>query len=150
MKCYNCNGDLIEKEKELELRNGDYTIILKGVRAHICEKCGEIIYNAKDLKLMRQLCKSFSDYKDYERPDFLNVSEVASLLSVSNQTIYNMIKDKRLKPVKIGKEWRFMKKDIDSIINDNDDDLQMAARNLKEEITDEELNLLQECIDEEE
>lgn len=150
MKCYNCNHDLIEKEKELELKNGDYTIILKGVKAYICNNCGEIVYNAKDLKLMRQLCKSFSDYRENERPDFLNVSEVADLLSVSNQTIYNMIKDKRLKPVKIGKEWRFMKKDIDSIINNTDDDLQMAARNLKDEISDEELKLLQDCIDEEE
>lgn len=150
MKCYNCNCELREEKKELELKNGDYTIVLKGVSAYVCDNCGEIIYNAKDLKLMRQLCKSFSDYKDYERPDFLNVSEVASLLSVSNQTIYNMIKDKRLKPVKIGKEWRFMKKDIDSIINDTDDYLQMAARNLKEEISNEELKLLQDCIDEEE
>ena len=99
---------------------------------------------------MRQLCKSFSDYRENERPDFLNVSEVADLLSVSNQTIYNMIRDKRLRPIKIGKEWRFMKKDIDSIINNTEDDLQMAARNLKEEISDEELKLLQDCIDEEE
>lgn len=150
MKCYNCNGDLKEQEKELEIKNGDYTIILRGVKAYVCDNCGEIVYNAKDLKLMRQLCKSFSDYKDNERPDFLNVSDVATLLNVSNQTIYNMIRDKRLKPVKIGKEWRFMKKDIDSIINNNDNSLQMAARDLKEEISDEELRLLQECIDEEE
>ena len=48
--------------------------------------------------------------------EILTLSEVASLLRVSHQTIYNMIKDGRLKGHKVGREWRFIKKDIDAYI----------------------------------
>ena len=40
-----------------------------------------------------------------------------------------MIKDGRLKPIKIGKEWRFMKKDIQSLLGEENELL--AARGLK-------------------
>ena len=48
--------------------------------------------------------------------EILTLSEVASLLRVSHLTIYNMIKDGRLKGHKVGREWRFIKKDIDAYI----------------------------------
>lgn len=63
--------------------------------------------------------------------DVLNLTEVADILRVSNQTIYNMIKDGRIKAVKFGREWRFNRKDIDAYINGSYD---IAARNKKGEI----------------
>ena len=51
MKCYNCNCDLKEQEKELEIKNGNYTITLKGVKAYICDNCGEIIIRINREKL---------------------------------------------------------------------------------------------------
>ena len=51
-----------------------------------------------------------------EKREILTLSEVASLLRVSHQTIYNMIKDGRLKGYKVGREWRFIKKDIDTYL----------------------------------
>jgi excisionase family DNA binding protein len=59
---------------------------------------------------------------------------VADLLRVSNQTVYNMIKDGRLHALKIGREWRFMRKDIESVLSFSND-FQAAARNFNGEIS---------------
>ena len=60
---------------------------------------------------------------------YLNVTETADLLRVSTQTVYNMIKSGRLPAVKFGREWRFLRKNIESI---NNPDLAIAARNATE------------------
>lgn len=57
--------------------------------------------------MIENLLKSFKKNEDLS---ILNLDETAELLRVSNQTIYNMIKEGRLKAYKIGREWRFMKK----------------------------------------
>lgn len=68
---------------------------------------------------------------------------MAEELNVTNQTVYNMIKDGRLKPIKIGKEWRFYKKDIDIIKNTiNNDDFQLAARNLEGKLSKEDIEII--------
>ena len=61
-----------------------------------------------------------------ERPDYLNVEETADLLRVSTQTVYNMIKSGRLKGPKFGREWRFLRKNLESLIQP---DQAIAARN---------------------
>ena len=61
-----------------------------------------------------------------ERPDYLNVEETADLLRVSTQTVYNMIKSGRLKGTKFGREWRFLRKNLESLIQP---DQAIAARN---------------------
>ena len=101
---------------------------LNGIKAYVCPKCGQIVYNSNDIKMMEKLCLAMSETKTNESEINLNVSELAEALRVSNQTIYNMIKDGRLKPIKIGKEWRFMKKDIQSLLGEDDELL--AARGL--------------------
>lgn len=45
-----------------------------------------------------------------------SLEEVAEYLEVSNQTVYNMIRDKRIKAYKIGREWRFHPADIEEHI----------------------------------
>ena len=51
-----------------------------------------------------------------EGPEILTLPEVAKMLRVSHQTIYNMIRDGRLKGYKVGREWRFLKKDMDDYL----------------------------------
>jgi excisionase family DNA binding protein len=41
-----------------------------------------------------------------------DIDDVARYLEVSNQTVYNMIRDKRIKAYKVGREWRFHPSDI--------------------------------------
>ena len=44
--------------------------------------------------------------------DILNLNETADYLRVSKQTVYNMIKDGRIKAYKVGREWRFFRSNI--------------------------------------
>lgn len=45
-----------------------------------------------------------------------DIDDVAKYLDVSNQTVYNMIRDKRIRAYKVGREWRFHPADIDGHI----------------------------------
>ena len=42
-----------------------------------------------------------------------DIDDVAKYLEVSNQTVYNMIRDKRIRAYKVGREWRFHPADIE-------------------------------------
>ena len=44
--------------------------------------------------------------------DILNLNETADYLRVSKQTVYNMIKDGRIKVYKVGREWKILRSDI--------------------------------------
>ena len=45
-----------------------------------------------------------------------SLEDVAKYLEVSNQTVYNMIRDKRIKAYKIGREWRFHSIDVQKYV----------------------------------
>ena len=48
--------------------------------------------------------------------EFYTVQEVAKILKVSEKTVYRLIKDGKLKAVKIG-QWRIKKEDLDKLVN---------------------------------
>ncbi|MFW0892650.1 helix-turn-helix domain-containing protein [Clostridium perfringens] len=129
MKCYICNHDMEKKITSIDTGWGDYKLTVNGVSAYVCPECGEVILDSKDASMLQKLSRSLEETES--KPDILNLTEVADLLRVSNQTIYNMIKDGRIKAVKFGREWRFNRKDIDSYINGSYD---IAARNKKGQI----------------
>ncbi|MDU4739469.1 helix-turn-helix domain-containing protein [Clostridium sp.] len=131
MKCYICDHDMEEKIISINTGWGDYKLTVNGVNAYVCPECGEMVLDSKDATMLQKLSRSFEETEAESKPDILNLTEVADLLRVSNQTIYNMIKDGRIKAVKFGREWRFNRKDIDAYINGSYD---IAARNKKGEI----------------
>ncbi len=45
--------------------------------------------------------------------DILNIKEVAHYLRIPVSTIYKLAQDGKVPAVKVGKHWRFMKKDLD-------------------------------------
>jgi excisionase family DNA binding protein len=49
----------------------------------------------------------------------LTVHQTAELLKVRESTIRALIHDKRLRAVKIGKEWRIAQEDLERFLNDN-------------------------------
>ena len=58
------------------------------------------------------------------RPDmtddaFLTTEEVLDYLQVNLRTIYRLIKRGRIPAVRVGRQWRFRKKDIDAWLNGN-------------------------------
>lgn len=126
-KCFICGTDLTVTETSINGGWGKYKLTISGVKAFSCPKCGEKVFSADETKMIQELGKSLSNINGNDRPDLLNVSETADLLRISNQSIYNMVKDGRLKAVKMGREWRFIRKDIESIING--DNFLIAAAN---------------------
>ncbi|MFR8604706.1 MAG: helix-turn-helix domain-containing protein [Agathobacter rectalis] len=114
--CYKCHGNMIEREIEITSGWGEYELAIKGVRAFVCEECGAISLRAEEAKMMEDISRGFAERPEDERPDYLNVEETADLLRVSTQTVYNMIKSGRLKGTKFGREWRFLRKNLESLI----------------------------------
>ncbi len=46
------------------------------------------------------------------------LQEVEEVLSVTRRTIYNWIKSGKLHAVKVGKQWRVKKEDLEAFLND--------------------------------
>ncbi len=53
--------------------------------------------------------------------ELLTAKQVQDILNIDRTTVYRMLKDGRLSGVKIGKHWRFLKDEIQSILDLNED-----------------------------
>jgi len=124
---------------------GDYKLIVEGIGAYVCPKCGEVILEDKDSIMLQRLSKSLSEVPEEQKPDILNLTEVADLLRVTNQTVYNMIRDGRLKAYKVGREWRFLRKDIESFISDGDS-FDIAARSKSGELNKQDVDIISKYV----
>ena len=55
--------------------------------------------------------------------EILTIEEVSAMFKVCKRTIYNLLRDNKLPGVKIGGQWRFLRKDLMKIfmqdINNN-------------------------------
>ncbi len=49
--------------------------------------------------------------------DFLTAKQVIELLRIDRTTLYRMLKEERIKGLKIGSQWRFSKQDVDSLLS---------------------------------
>jgi len=76
MKCFNCDTEMEKK----------------------------IVNGPEEARMIQNIARGYADATITEKPDILTVDEVTDLLKVTSQTIYNMIKDKRLTAIKIGRE----------------------------------------------
>lgn len=139
--CYKCHGKMIEREIEFTSGWGEYELAIKGIKAFVCADCGAISLRAEEVKMMENISRGFAERPEEERPDYLNVEETADLLRVSTQTIYNMIRSGRLKGTKFGREWRFLRKNIESLI---EPERAIAARNTSTQSYEEDSAILEE------
>lgn len=80
-------------------------------------RAANVVYGPEETRMIQNIARGYADSAIQEKPDILTVDEVSDLLKVTSQTIYNMIKDNRLKAIKIGREWRFRRSDIEELIN---------------------------------
>ena len=55
---------------------------------------------------------------DYARAKYLTVAEVAGLLRVSNMTVYRLIKAGDLPAIRVGKNFRIRRSDVESYLGD--------------------------------
>lgn len=129
-ECPLCGGNLEHHKVEEDAIWGKFTVHVSGIDAEVCSECGEIFYSPEDAKMLQKIASSLSTSKsstDFQ-DSVLNLSETATLLRVSNQSIYNMINDGRLKAKKVGREWRFLTSEVRSLL-DGSGSMQAAARN---------------------
>jgi len=54
--------------------------------------------------------------------DILNIKEVADFLRIPVSTIYKLAQDGKVPAVKVGKHWRFMKKDLELLFEQKRDE----------------------------
>jgi len=47
--------------------------------------------------------------------DILNIKEVSDYLKIPVSTVYKLAQDGKLPAVKVGKHWRFLKRDLDHL-----------------------------------
>ncbi|AFV10502.1 excisionase-like protein [Thermacetogenium phaeum DSM 12270] len=110
MECYICGGEMKKNKKDVDATWKGRTITFRGMNAWVCSSCGEEAYEPDDVRLMQGLIRGTLNQPEY--PEIMNVSEVAELLRVSNQTVYNLVKSGRLPATKVGREWRFSREKI--------------------------------------
>lgn len=116
MQCYICDGEMQKVKKDMETTWKGRTIVFRGMDAWVCPSCGEEAYEPDDVRLMQGLIQGTLRQQEY--PEVMNVEEVADLLRVSNQTVYNLVRSGRLPATKIGREWRFSRARILEMIAD--------------------------------
>ena len=124
--CQKCLHELEVKTTSIQSGFGNLKLHIEGITVYVCPCCGDTTLESTDVLVLQKLSETLSESGAKKRTqslvtkeddrEILTLSEVASLLRVSHQTIYNMIKDGRLKGHKVGREWRFIKKDIDAYI----------------------------------
>ena len=115
---------------------------MKGLNAYKCEECGEIVFERDEAKMIERLVHALDSKPAVE---VLNLDETADFLRVSNQTIYNMIRDGRIKAYKVGREWRFLRQDILSYMDRSSNELKIAAKGGL--ITDHDLDIIKEELE---
>ena len=108
-ECVMCGGEMHATTVSKVLKAGGHEIEIKGIQAYKCENCGEIVYKNAEVKMIERIMDVINEK---QTTDVFNLDETAEYLRVSKQTIYNMIRDGRLKACKVGREWRFLKADV--------------------------------------
>ena len=112
MKCVICKNNMPKITTTFNSKWGDYSVTIRGIKAYKCDECNELVFSSEEARMIQNITAGFAESAAPEKPDFLNVQEVADMLRVSNQTVYNMLKDGRLNAHKFGKEWRFSKEEV--------------------------------------
>ena len=115
--CTECGGKMRKKIINRTFKTNGKEIIIKGIEAYVCDECGEEEFTLEEARMIERVLGAFRDKHDNQ--SILNLDETAELLRVSNQTVYNMIRDGRIKAYKAGREWRFLASDIQSYMNEN-------------------------------
>lgn len=115
MKCYVCGGEMKRIKKDIEANWKGRQVVFRGMEPWVCQSCGEEVYEPDDVRLMQTLMRGTMSVEDY--PEIMNVEEVADLLRVSTQTVYNLARSGRLPAVKMGREWRFNREKVLEALN---------------------------------
>ncbi|MCL4515705.1 MAG: helix-turn-helix domain-containing protein [Firmicutes bacterium] len=110
MKCPFCGTTMVKRKVDVDKTWKGRTITFRDVQAEVCLNCGEEAYSGEDIELMDSIIEG--TLKEEEYPKLMNLEEVSSFLRVTPQTVYNMLRDGRIRATKVGREWRFPRETI--------------------------------------
>lgn len=125
--CFLCGKEMIKVKTTVAGGWKKYKLKIENVDAYRCDECNEEVLDTEEVKMIQEIGMSFSELEENKRPDVLNLAETAQLLRVSNQSVYNMIKDGRLKAFKVGREWRFNAAEIKGVLSGPSTSKQVAG-----------------------
>ena len=116
-ECLLCGGAVKEITTSVKTNwGGKQPLTISGIPAEQCEACGEITFSLEATRFIQSISRGITDGGAGEKLNFLALPEVAALLKVSHQTIYNMVRDGRLQAQKAGREWRFRREDLANLM----------------------------------
>ena len=110
---------------DVEAGWGKYKLLIRGVEALRCSECGEEEFSSSEAQLIENLSRGLVGQPT--KPDVLNVEEVADLLRVSKQTVYNLLKSGKLSAARVGREWRFSRESIMALLSSEEIESQAAT-----------------------
>lgn len=116
MKCVYCGSEMEKVKSSVSAWWGKYNVEINGVEPYVCHKCDRKVYEADEARMIQELARGYAESSLNEKPQILTVDEVADLFKVSQQTIYNMLKDGRLAASKVGREWRFHREEVERLL----------------------------------
>jgi len=117
-ECLLCGGAVKNITTSVKTNwGGQHPLTISGIPAEQCEACGEITFSLEATRLVQSASRGIAEGGAEDKPDFLALPEVAALLQVSHQTIYNMVRDGRLQAQKVGREWRFRREELDQLFS---------------------------------
>lgn len=143
MKCVFCKQKMNDVITSTCANWGDYEIKISGIPAYECPKCGEKLFSSETVDLIQNIVAGLADSPGKEKPAALNVSETAELLRITNQTVYNMLKDGRLTAKKVGREWRFDSEEVRKLLPESGNNLTIAARG---KLTENDANIVKKVL----
>lgn len=125
--CMECGGKMHLTTIERTFNVKGKQITISGIEAYVCDHCNEEVFTSTEAKMIERVISAIRESTQADIP-VLNLYETAEFLRVSNQTIYNMIRDGRIKAYKVGREWRFLQSDILAYMNSKVNDDLLAAK----------------------
>ena len=96
--CDHCHGKMLPQTMSQTFQFNGKEIEIKGIKGYRCENCGNEVYEAKEIRMIDKIIRAMNDKPAV---DILNLDETADYLRVRSQTVYNMIKDGRIKAYNI-------------------------------------------------
>lgn len=125
--CVECGANMSFRKISRTFNANGKEIEIRGIDAFVCDQCGEIVFTNAEAKMIEKIMNAITE-STHKEVSALNITETAEYLRVSNQTVYNMIRDGRIKAYKAGREWRFLRSDILAYMNASSSESLLAAK----------------------
>lgn len=96
------------------------------VKEQVVKEARELIDGLEDFigneaEFDRRLDSILNNWKEVQKVDEkmipLTIDEVAAILKIAPRTLLEWLRTKKIKGVKMGKEWRILQKDLDAFLN---------------------------------